>query len=162
MSIQYEKETGKLYKVVNDKVVYLGSARKASNTTYIDVYYKGKMSSAHRIIWEMHYGEIPKGMVIDHKDGNGSNNRLENLRLATRAQNAQNRKASSKNLSGYKGVTKAKGRRGSILKNPWRVWIQSYGKYYTKHGFATPEEAAKHYNEKAKELFGDFAKLNIV
>jgi hypothetical protein len=46
---------------------------------------------AHRIIWEMHNGPIPKGMQIDHIDGDCANNKLENLRLATNRENSCNR-----------------------------------------------------------------------
>ena len=43
---------------------------------------KGKQYSVHRIIWEMHYGTIPKDLTVDHIDRNKQNNRIENLRLA--------------------------------------------------------------------------------
>jgi len=46
---------------------------------------------AHRVIWEMYNGQIPKGMQIDHIDGDCANNRMANLRLATNRENSCNR-----------------------------------------------------------------------
>jgi len=46
---------------------------------------------AHRLAWEAVYGPIPDGMVIDHKDRDKSNNKIENLRLVTRSQNSYNK-----------------------------------------------------------------------
>ena len=50
---------------------------------YVGVQFKGKHYKAHRIIYEMHHGEIPEGMVIDHINGNKSDNRIENLQCVT-------------------------------------------------------------------------------
>src|SRR6478736_3191496 len=47
----------------------------------------------------------PKGVPVDHKDGNGLNNCIENVRLCTTAQNQWNRGKSRTSSSGYKGVT---------------------------------------------------------
>lgn len=56
----------------------------------------------HRLIFEMHYGEPQE--EIDHINGNRSDNRIENLRIATRSQQNQNTKMRSDNTSGVKGV----------------------------------------------------------
>lgn len=154
----YEKETGKLFRK-NGKEVGCTDKTKAG---YKYFSHKGKEYRVHRVVWEMHYGKIPDGMMIDHKDGDPRNNKLENLRLATHGQNAQNRKINSNNQYGYKGVSKCKSRNGKFLKNPWRVYIQYDKRIYTRRGFPTAEEAAAHYNEKALELFGEFARLNTI
>lgn len=58
----------------------------------------------HRVIWELVNGPIPKGMCIDHIDGNGLNNRLENLRVTTLSINQRNRGISRNNRTGTAGV----------------------------------------------------------
>jgi hypothetical protein len=62
----------------------------------------GKNYLNHRLIFMMHHGFIPK--IIDHVNGNKQDNRIENLRQATRPQNAYNAKAHSDNLTGYKNI----------------------------------------------------------
>lgn len=65
--------------------------------------------SAHRLVWLYAYGQWPS-RLIDHKNGDKSDNRIANLREATVSQNLSNGKIRSNNTSGYKGVTKCKNR----------------------------------------------------
>lgn len=57
---------------------------------YLRTTIDGKSKMVHRLIWELHNGEIPENMQIDHINGITDDNRLENLRLATRSQNQLN------------------------------------------------------------------------
>lgn len=70
---------------------------------YVRIQVLNKNYLAHRIIYCMFYGYFPK--LVDHIDGNKSNNKIENLREATVSENHQNKKMSKNNTSGYPGVT---------------------------------------------------------
>jgi hypothetical protein len=71
---------------------------------YVQVWHKGKMYKAHRLIWAMLHGEFPDGQ-IDHINGVRHDNRTDNLRVVTQLQNAQNKPKQFKtNTSGFKGV----------------------------------------------------------
>jgi hypothetical protein len=72
---------------------------------YVQVWFCGRLHYAHRIVWVMHNGPIPDGMQIDHVDGDGTNNRIENLRLVTPTENKRNMRKPKTNTSGYVGVT---------------------------------------------------------
>lgn len=97
-----------------------------------------------------------KGQIVDHINGNGLDNRKVNLRPCTIAQNIYNQTTSKHNKSGFKGVSWVKKHK------KWYASIHFNYKSYNLGMFTTKEEAAKAYNEKAKEFFGEFAKLNIV
>lgn len=106
----------------------------------------GKM---HRFIMD-----APDGMEIDHKDGNPLDNRKCNLRICSHAQNTRNQRH-KKGSSIYKGVywdKKNEKWMASITFNYKTIWLGRH---------ADEIEAAKVYDEKAKELFGEFARLNF-
>lgn len=119
---------------------------------YIRVRIDGREHRAHRLIWEMFNGPIPEGMLIDHVDGDVYNNRIENLRLATRTQNNANSRAKDINFTGYKGITKVGSR--------YRARITHNGKTLSLGVFDTAEEAKSAYDQKALEIHGNFAKLD--
>lgn len=125
----------------------VASRHAADGYEYVSIY--GKSYRAHRVAWLYTYGEWPPSQ-IDHVDGNPSNNRLENLRLATNAQNQQNRKIASNNTSGAKGVTKT-GERFSA-----RIGIGGKSKHLGT--FGTVNAAADAYKAAAEELFGEFSR----
>ena len=70
---------------------------------YLRTKVKDKVWLNHRIIFLYHHGYLPK--YIDHIDTNKLNNKIENLRPTTNAQNQHNVKLSAKNTSGYKNVS---------------------------------------------------------
>jgi HNH endonuclease len=67
----------------------------------------GRALSAHRAAWALMYGEWPQAFV-DHRDGNGCNNKASNLRAAVCAENNRNRRSAPKNTSGVYGVYRHK------------------------------------------------------
>ncbi|WP_162475414.1 HNH endonuclease signature motif containing protein [Candidatus Erwinia dacicola] len=71
----------------------------------------GKREYVHRVVWEIHHGEIPEGMVIDHINGNPSDNRIENLRCVSQQINLLNKRKQKNNTSGITGVGFHKQRR---------------------------------------------------
>ena len=100
----------------------------------------------------------PKNKYVDHIDGDLSNNKKDNLRLCSLSQNQWNRKIQSNGTSKYKGVCLRLNKKSK----KWRAEICKNRKIYRIGLFDNEVEAAVAYNEKAKELFGEFAKLNIV
>lgn len=75
---------------VANRIKIHGRAGTLGKDGYWTVHIKGKKLAAHRVLWWLLNGEIPVGQCIDHIDGNRGNNRPENLRLCTRAQNNWN------------------------------------------------------------------------
>jgi hypothetical protein len=106
-----------------------------------------------RLVWMWHYGEDPGDLEIDHIDGNRANDRIENLRLATRSQQQWNVATNSRNTSGVKGVSFYK-RLGL-----WRADIQVNGKQKTLGYFKERAQAVSAYKQAAVVLHGAFARL---
>ena len=118
---------------------------------YYSVWYNNKCYSLHRVIWELHHGAIPTGFVIDHINNNPSDNRIENLRLATPKQNAQNGVRIRKKHDLPRGVTRVSGCQ------TYKAQITYQGKILHLGCFKTPEEASEAYKTKQKQLHGEFA-----
>lgn len=104
----------------------------------------------HRLIMGAGPGE-----EVDHINGNPLDNRRSNLRMATSAQNKWNTRRFSNNTSGYRGVSFRKDR------GKFRAYINLDNKQRSLGMFHTAEEAARAYDAAAKELFGEFARLNF-
>lgn len=98
------------------------------------------------------------GRLYDHKDRNSLNNQKDNLRLCTYKQNCYNTTKRIGTSSKYKGVCFSKTKRI----NPWLASIAKNNISYHIGYFDNEIEAAQAYNNKAKELFGEFAVLNII
>lgn len=141
------------YEIVKD-VSWRVFKRNDRRTKYARGWAKvnGKFKSIllHRMILGLpHYDK----RQADHINGDGLDNRRENLRICTNRQNAQNRKKRQGCLSKFKGVV----RHGK----KWRVQIWKDGVKMGSKVFGTEEEAAKAYDVKAVELFGEFANTNF-
>jgi hypothetical protein len=115
---------------------------------------KQKRVMAHRIAWLIVHGEWPVAFV-DHIDGNKTNNRIDNLRLATRSQNRMNTPIRADNTTGHKGVF--------ISKNPNRAkkyvaQIAVDGKQRTIGYFLTLDEAVAARTAAVAVLHGKFGR----
>lgn len=98
----------------------------------------------HRVITN-----APKGLVVDHINGDGLDNRRVNLRLCVQSDNMKNQAVHVTNKLGIKGVSKKNNRYVAKISHGDRaIWLGSY---------LTAEEAASAYRGAAKALFGDFA-----
>lgn len=95
----------------------------------------------------------PEGMVIDHINGTGINNRRCNMRICTQAQNVQNRRPCPTSKSRFIGVFP----RG----DKWGAAARHKGKQHHVGTFEYEVEAARARDYKAVELFGEFARLNF-
>jgi hypothetical protein len=151
--LRYEPETGLLYwKHHWSKSQLIGTKVTSKFTSgYYRVKINGRSFRQHNISWFLHYGKWPAG-VIDHRDGDRSNLRIENLRDTDTFGNARN-KASASN-TGFKGVSVKKNGRYSATITP-------NSEYQHLGTFNSAEEAARAYDAAALQHFGEFARLNF-
>jgi hypothetical protein len=122
---------------------------------YTKIKILGRVHLAHRLAWLHVHGEWPTG-EIDHINGDRADNRITNLRLATRSQNGCNTRRSSRNTSGVKGVRWHKHAR------KWAAQIKANGRYRSLGYFDAIEDAAAAYRASALKHFGEFANTGNV
>lgn len=155
MALSYDPATGYVTwkQKVADKCVVgsrLGSVNKHG---YLQCQVRGQSFRVHRLIWMLFYGEIPP--LIDHKNGNRTDNRISNLRLATPQQNSRNSKRPSTNTSGFKGVSWCASR---------RKWLSQIavggGKTKNLGRFSKQSDAVAAYQQAAITIHGEFANFN--
>lgn len=120
------------------------------NHGYLVVNLEGQPRLLHRLIWTMVHGAEPKE-EIDHANHARTDNRLCNLREATRQQNLANKRVRRDSQIGVKGV------RWDAESQMWRASITAGGKTKWLGRRKDPEEAGRLYAEAAKELFGEYA-----
>ena len=129
---------------------YKWSAFRKSYTYYAFRRKNGKVICMHREIMG-----AEGGLVVDHIDHNGLNNRRGNLRVCSMRENSRNRRPGKKKASIYKGVIRSK------RDNMWTARIKYDGKRIYLGTFEREIDAAKAYDLKAAECFGEFAYLNF-
>ncbi len=152
------KLTNGKYALVDDKdFEYLSQwkwkALDNEHTWY--AYRQGKENGINKRIY-MHrvITNCPKGLVVDHIKHNGLDNQRKNIRICSVSDNSRNKR--HKNKSGYKGVRYRENR-----ENPFNPKIFLDGKEIGLGHYKDAKDAARIYDYKAKELFGEFAYLNF-
>jgi len=141
----YCEDTGRLFhrRVINEKRRCQDQAgtvvsfnRNVSYRTLVVEYPNGKTKKvfAHRVVWKLVTGEEPP-TEIDHIDGNGLNNRWDNLRDGSHGENSRNMALSKRNTSGYNGIRKQR--------NRWAAVFREGGKDVYLGSFDSKKEAAE-------------------
>jgi len=133
------------------KGAFAGSLKRNG---YVYINYKTKLYRAHRLFWFLQTGHDPSGLTIDHIDGNKSNNKFLNLRLATQSQQIWNTTRRCDNSSGHKGVHFCKKRQ------KYRAYIKINKKQLCLGYYKTFKEAVAARQAKELELFGEFSPLH--
>lgn len=147
----FEYANGKLFWRVNRGRVHVGD--EAGTICQIGKMYvqvDKKKYLVHRVIWMLHNDDCPE--FIDHIDGNPLNNRIDNLRPATKSQNAMNRKMHRNNASGFKGVYQIPSKKFAAS-----ICISGKNKYLGV--FETPELAQNAYALAAQQYFKEYARV---
>lgn len=146
---------GKFAIVDDDKYQYLMQWRwhthRKGNLFYVCRKENEELIYMHRQILNAKRGES-----VDHRNHNGLDNRLVNIRLCTHQQNCQNQRKVKFGTSQYKGVSWNKAER------KWRAVVRSKGELIHIGYYDSEIDAAKAYDEKALELFGEFANCNFM
>ena len=121
--------------------------RRRNSDGYLSVCLDGIATPAHRLAWFWAHGEWPPEEV-DHINGDRADNRIANLRLATRVENMRNKGLPKNNTSGAKGVT----RHG----DQWKAAAKVAGQYHYLGLFPSVEAAALRRREFVAAHFGQF------
>lgn len=150
--LAYDPDTGVFVWMVRPaRRVTVGAVAGCTDAKgYRSIQIDGTQYYAHRLAWLHVHGVLPVA-DIDHINGDRSDNRMCNLRAATRVENSANRGANRNNTSGHKGVSWHK----RDLK--WRAKIAVGGIHRHLGYFDTAKEAHAAYCEAAKNIHGEFA-----
>ena len=117
---------------------------------YVVVQHRRKLFKLHRLIFLHHHGYLPE--MVDHIDGNPTNNRVSNLRAATRVLNMRNARRPANNTSGVKNVYWHR------PSSRWLVTLRVERKSIYFGCFLTLEEATAVAEQARVDTFGEFAR----
>ena len=113
---------------------------------YCTVEINGTSYGIHRVIWTILVGEIPKGMFVDHIDGNKKNNNISNLRLVNPKENSHNKISKELPSSGYRAIREYK--ENGVVKNYMVRWhelddMKRLSKLFSVSNYGSQEQALK-------------------
>ena len=148
--LRYEPD-GKLYwrKKASSKAMPGYQAGWFDKDGYLVTTLKGKKFRLARVVWMMHNGPIPAELHIDHINRIKTDNRIENLRLATPSENACNKGMQSNNTTGVIGCT--------LVDGKYQAQIGKGAKYIYLGRYVNLDDAKAAYDKAAKFLHGEFA-----
>ena len=138
---EYNPDTGELTSKTHRRNMPKGTVVVSTTPYgYLRARVSGRLLLGHRLAWAIHYGEQPPA-VIDHKNRDKKDNRIDNLRACSQAQNVQN----------------STGRGYSVMSNgKYQAAVKLNGKRIAIGTYDTPEEANAAYLNKKKELHSSF------
>lgn len=150
--LTYNPDTGEFHRAIGRKGAgFFGTKSGSPSHGYLTIMIDGRNYRCHRLAWLYVYGEFPDGH-LDHINRNKTDNRIANLRIATKKQNAENTGIQSNNKSGHRGVF------WNSQKSKWQARIKHHGKTIHLGFFDDPLIASESYESKAKEIFTHYSK----
>lgn len=147
--LSYDPETGALTWAAKHGKKKPGDPAGWVDNGYVRISINGKSYLAHRVAWFLHYGEWPKTMV-DHINRNPLDNRITNLRLATRIENSRNSRPKRDPTVGLAGASFHR------TQKQWRARITVNKRLLMLGWFDTERDAHEAYLAAAKHHFGKF------
>jgi hypothetical protein len=153
----YNSLTGEFTRLTSNNQVKVGAvANSKHHSGYIHIRFGKSKYQAHRLAWLYVYGEFPNGM-LDHINGKRDDNRIANLRIASKSQNGINRNKSKSNTTGYRNVYfQEYDVDGYKISKPYTTSCTLNGSYHFLGSYTTAEEASEVFEEFAKILHGEF------
>jgi hypothetical protein len=157
--LSYEPETGlfrwKVQRNSHGGKVRPGAIAGTPSYGYVAIKVLGRLWRAHRLAWLFMTGDVPpKGMEIDHINGERTDNRWANLRCVTRSQNNYNMGVSRRNVSGVKGVSWVADR------GQWLARLKIEGRIVHLSQFDEKERAIAARKEGERRYHGEFARAS--
>ena len=150
--LSYDPETGVFRWRIPRQGTQVGAIAGHLGRVYWRFMIEYRIYNAHRLAWLYAHGRWPAA-EIDHINGVPSDNRLCNLREATREENGRNYKTPTTNTSGFKGVSYHR------MARKWHSRIRSKGVLISLGYFDSAEAASAAYEKKAEEIFGEFRRI---
>lgn len=149
---------GRIFNSVEDRLIRFGErldngclvwTRSLADTGYGKLTISGKQRRVHKVAWELEYGKVPEGYLLDHfVCFNRACYELTHLRLATPKHNSENQSGLvATNTSGYRGVSYNK------VAGKWFGQVMHNGRHYTKSGFSKAAKAHDWVLSKRLELY---------